>query len=170
MEPDELVMGTDEATALVQRVLSQGYIQDGIGEDGEDIDPTPEVLAEYDRAIRRGDNAFVEWILDTYGRSYPVPILEADPYTILDEANWDILALLNEMEYVELPEVVQAILYDDPAYIDGKDLDLPLIRQVFKNNTKDIYDARQDEILIMMAQLRTENRYLYEELMSYTEK
>lgn len=94
----------------------EGFVYGGLDEVGNEIQPSEEQLQAYDWAIRIGDLETMNRIIQSYGH-YDVPILDLPPHEMLQEANLEALQFLDEQEYTVLPDLVRAVIYDDPMFL-----------------------------------------------------
>lgn len=94
----------------------EDFILDGQNEAGDEVEPSQAELEAYDWAIRIGDLETMNRMLQAYGH-YEVPVLELNPEDMLKEANHNALLFLDEQEYTVLPDLVRAVLYDDPMFL-----------------------------------------------------
>lgn len=92
----------------------------------------------YELAIKTGDMAYIDEVTSTEGH-IDVPILHADPFYMLDHASHEALAWLDEQEYIVLPDVVKAIIYDDPIYLYGLPLSHKLLEQILKHDRRELH-------------------------------
>lgn len=149
---DSWVMSTPYASQVAAGVKALGVIIGGIDEDGNEAEPSQEVLDAYDQSIRNGDLAFVEWMLQTYGH-YNVPILDEDPISMLEHANESALFMLDDMEYIVLPDIVRMIVYDDPIFLWSRPIDDDLMRQIFRADAFAVYSAYREDIFKLLRQM-----------------
>lgn len=141
MNSVQLMMSTPAGRDLATQIMSTQFIQDGIDESGNEIEAPTEAIQQYDTAIRTGDIPYIDWMTSTY-RHYEVPILDTDPYTMLDTANYEALIWLDEQDYTVLPDVVRAIIYDDPILLytnTTEDMSKNVIRQIILKGTWNIF-------------------------------
>lgn len=95
-------------------------------------------LKRYEIAILTGDIEYMDRYISRYGYVH-LPLFDMDQYTILDTANHEALAWLSENDHILLPDIVSAIVYDDPLPLYGRPLDYLLFRQIIKRGAWDIY-------------------------------
>jgi hypothetical protein len=121
------------------------FVQDGIDEQGNVVEPHQDYLNKYDDAVRKGDLEYMYWFLDTFGH-YFVPIVREDPIYMLENADHDALIMLEEMDYISLPDLVRGIIYDDDLVIQPDEISCDLIRQIIRRSAISIYRRHRDTI------------------------
>ncbi len=94
----------------------EGFVYGGLDEAGNEVEPSEEQLQAYDWAIRGGDLEAMNKMIQAYGH-YNVPVLDLPPEQMLKEADHEALLFLDEQEYTVLPDLVRAVLYDDPMFL-----------------------------------------------------
>lgn len=165
MNEIQLSMNTERAEQLSTRIMSEQFIQDGLDESGNEIEAPSEVIQMYDTAIRTGDIPYIDWVVSTY-RHYEVPILNTDPFTMLDNASHEALLWLDEQDYTVLPDIVRAIIYDDPLPLYTRDMTKDIIIQVLKRGAWEIYLQYKNDIIKVISNACT---YITGDCISYME-
>ena len=146
MNEVQLSMNTPYARDLSTRIMNTQFIQDGLDEAGNEIEAPLEALQMYDYAIRKGDIPYLDWMTSTY-RHYDVPILNTDPFFMLDNANHEALLWLDEQDYTVLPDIVRAIIYDDPMLLYTRDITKDIVKQILSRGAWEIFLEYKDEVL-----------------------
>lgn len=146
------VMSTLNASQIVADVAKTGVIIDGIDEEGNEVTPSSKVLDAYDQSIRSGDIAFIEWMLHTYGH-YNVPVLNLDPISMLEQANQSALFMLDDMEHTVLPDIVRAIIYDDPTFLWNRKIDEDLVLQILKADASTIFSSYMNNVFKILREI-----------------
>ena len=143
-------MNSPTAEMLVRRIADIQFIQDGLDENGDEVEAPLDAINMYDTAIRTGDIPYIDWMVSTY-RHYEVPILNTDPFFMLDNASHEALLWLDEQDYTVLPDVVRAIIYDDPLPLYTRELTSDIILQVLKRGAWEIYLEYKYDIIDMIT-------------------
>lgn len=66
---------------------------------------------------------------------------------MLDHTNHEALVWLDEQEYVVLPDIVKAVIYDDPIYLYGYPLSHQLLVQILRNDLWELHMYYRDVIM-----------------------
>lgn len=144
-------MNTQRARDISTRVMSMQFVQDGLDESGNEVDAPSDVLAAYDYSIRNGDIPYINWMISTYGHS-DVPILRTDPLYMLDHASHEALLWLDENEYITLPDIVRAIIYDDPFLLHPRDITKEVVIRILSRGAWEIFlEYRYDIINVISS-------------------
>jgi hypothetical protein len=138
MNDIQLSMNTFAARNLSTQIADREFIQDGLDESGNEVEASEDAIQMYDRAIRIGDIPYLDWMTSTY-RHYDVPILQVDPFTMLEDASHEALLWLDEQEYIVLPDIVRAIIYDDPLLLDTRDMTVEIVKQILLRGAWEIF-------------------------------
>lgn len=104
------------------------------------------ICEQYDIAIRNGDIEYIHWVVNNH-QHYNVPILNADPLVMLNDANHDSLHWLCEQGHIDLPNIVYAIIYDDPIHISKDDITDDVVKQILLRGAWEIFNEYHEDIL-----------------------
>lgn len=149
MNDIQLSMNSADAEMTARQIANTQFVQDGLDEDGNEVEAPLDVISMYDTAIRRGDIAYMDWVVSTY-RHYEVPILNTDPFYMLDNASHEALLWLDEQDYTVLPDIVRAIIYDDPLPLYTREMTKDIVLQVLKRGAWEIYIEYKDSIISLI--------------------
>lgn len=152
----QLSMNTPQSRAISSHIMNTQFIQDGLDESGNEIEAPQEVINQYDEAIRTGDLPFIDWVTSTY-RHYEVPILNTDPFTMLDNASHEALVWLDELDFTVLPDIVRAIVYDDPLLLYTRDITRDIVRQILLRGAWEIFIQYRQEITRTLQEMCMNN-------------
>lgn len=143
---------------------------------------TPDMILKYENAIRNGDIAYMNYIVTNY-RHYDVPILQSDPYTLLNTVSHEALSWLYEQDYIPLSDMIKALIYDDPLIL-YQGIDKDIVKEILLIGTWEIFKYYEDDIVsiilddssgYLMSLIRSmdtndeEKGYILERLMNYPE-
>lgn len=136
---------------------------DGYDENDNEIEPTENMIRGYDYAIRIGDLEYIDAFANTFGHK-DVSVLQQSEIDILKTVNFESLEFLDEQDFFHMPDIVRAIIFDDPYPLIEYNIDSDILELLLENSSKKILISKSSDISRYLSRICKSQPSIYNKI------